>query len=414
MSSHSSTGIRVEFLDSISSISKEEWNRISDPKSPFLEYDFLRSLENSRCIGSSTSWIQKYCVLWKEDRFSAVIPLFLKFDSYGEYIFDFQWAQFFAKSGLNYYPKGLVAVPFTPATGKRILHDERLTLKEVCSYLVPELLRFCEKEGLSGVHFLFLEKEESEILSEYGFATRLSHQYHWINGDYSTFDDYLGAMKSKKRMQIKREREIVRSYGLDIRVLEGNEISSADKKAIWNFYSDTHSRKWGSAYLNRAFFDSIFETFSDRIVLVIAYRDGNPIAGTFNLRKGDFLFGRYWGCVEYYSHLHFECCFYRLIDYAIREKIRVFEAGAQGEHKFLRGFPAVPTYSSHFIFHAGARNAIERFLKEERLHMQEMIHETNEHSPLKEVQTNAFFSNGTSGISKSFGASSEDRENCES
>ncbi|WP_061248387.1 GNAT family N-acetyltransferase [Leptospira alstonii] len=395
MTSHSPSGIRVEFLDSISSISKEEWNRISDPKSPFLEYDFLRSLEVSRCIGPSTSWIPKYCAFWKEGRFSAVIPLFLKFDSYGEYIFDFEWAQFFAQVGLKYYPKGLVAVPFTPANGKRILYDTNLGLKEVCAYLIPELLLFCEKEGLSGIHFLFLEKEESEVLSEYGFATRLSHQYHWINGGYSNFDDYLGAMKSKKRMQIKREREIVRGYGLEIRVLEGNQITQSDIDAIWGFYSDTHSRKWGSAYLNRKFFDSSFENFLDRIVLVLAYRNGKAIAGTFNLRKGDFLYGRYWGCEEFHPHLHFECCFYQLIEYAIREKIKVFEAGAQGEHKFLRGFPAVPTYSSHLIFHEQARNAIERFLREERLHMREMIRETNEHSPLKEVQSAPFFQNGT-------------------
>ncbi|ABJ76427.1 GNAT family N-acetyltransferase [Leptospira borgpetersenii] len=395
MISHLPSGIRVEFLDSISLISKQKWNFISDPKSPFLEYDFLKSLEVSCCIGPSTSWIQRYCVLWIEDRLSAVIPLFLKFDSYGEYIFDFQWAQFFLQAGLKYYPKGLVAIPFTPANGKRILYDARLSLKEVCSYLIPELLQFCEKEGLSGVHFLFLEKEESEILSEYGFATRLSHQYHWINGGYSSFDDYLQAMKSKKRMQIKREREIVRSYGLKIRVLEGDGISRSDMDAIWNFYLDTHSRKWGSAYLNRKFFDSSFENFLDRIVLVLAYREEKPVAGTFNLRKGDFLYGRYWDCTEYYPRLHFECCFYQLIEYAIRENIKVFEAGAQGEHKFLRGFPAVPTYSSHRIFHAGARNAIERFLKEEKLQMQEMIQETNEHSPLKKTQTNVYFKTET-------------------
>ncbi|MBM9501821.1 N-acetyltransferase [Leptospira sp. 201903071] len=395
MSSQMPNGIRVEFLDSISSISKEEWNSISDHQSPFLEYDFLHSLEVSRCIGSSTSWIQKYCILKKDGRFSAVIPLFLKFDSYGEYIFDFQWAQFFSKAGLNYYPKGLVAIPFTPANGKRILHKNEMSLEEVCSYLIPELLRFCEKEGLSGVHFLFLEKKESEVLEKFGFTTRLSHQYHWNNPGYENFDDYLGAMKSKKRMQIKREREIVRNYGLEIRILEGNQISKSDMNSIWRFYEDTHSRKWGSAYLNRKFFDEAFETFRDRIVLVLASRDGKPIAGTFNLRKGEFLYGRYWGCLEYHSHLHFECCFYQLIDYAIREKIKVFEAGAQGEHKFLRGFPAVPTYSSHRIFHPGARNAIERFLKEERLHMQEMIQETNEHSPLKEFSSETFFREDT-------------------
>ncbi|PJZ55085.1 GNAT family N-acetyltransferase [Leptospira adleri] len=391
MSSQSSQGIRVEFLDSISSIPKEEWDSISDPKNPFLEYGFLRSLEVSRCIGENTSWLQRYCVLRKDGRFAAVIPLFLKFDSYGEYIFDFQWAQFFAQSGLNYYPKGLVAIPFTPANGKRILYSKEMRLEEVCSYMIPELLRFSQEEGLSGVHFLFLEKEESEALEKYGFATRLSHQFHWMNPGYESFEDYLGAMKSKKRMQIKREREIVRSYGLEIRILEGDRISKSDMDSIWSFYEDTHSRKWGSAYLNRKFFDSAFELFRDKMVLVIAFRNGTPIAGTFNLRKGEFLYGRYWGCVEYHSHLHFECCFYQLIDYAIREKIKVFEAGAQGEHKFLRGFPAMTTYSSHLIFHPAARNAIERFLKEERLHMQEMIQETNEHSPLKELSSETFF-----------------------
>ncbi|TGK35137.1 N-acetyltransferase [Leptospira gomenensis] len=381
-----SNDIRVEFLNSVRSISKEDWDSVSDPKNPFLEYDFLSSLEESGCIGTSTAWEISFCTFWKNGVFGGAIPFFKKYDSYGEYIFDFQWAQFYAQSGLRYYPKGLVAVPFTPANGKRILHTSRISLEEVASILIPELLRFSEEVGLSGIHFLFLESEEAEVLRKYGFVTRLSHQYHWKNRNYSDFNEFLADFKSKKRMQIKREREIVRGYGLNIRVVEGNEIQKTDMDAIWNFYSDTHSRKWGSAYLNRRFFDLAWERLRDRIVLVLADRNGTPIAGTLNFRKGDVLYGRYWGCVEYLPHLHFECCFYRLIEYAIEHKLRLFEAGAQGEHKFLRGFPAVSTFSSHRIFHPGARNAIERFLNEERLHMREMIEDTNEQSPLRELR----------------------------
>ncbi|MDV6234981.1 GNAT family N-acetyltransferase [Leptospira ellisii] len=384
-------GVRVEFLDSILSISQEEWDSVSDSKNPFLEYGFLSSLEESRCIGNSTAWESAYCVFWKDGVFGGAVPFFKKYDSYGEYIFDFQWAQFYAQSGLRYYPKGLASIPFTPANGKRILHSSQVSLEEAASILIPELIRFSEDAGLSGIHFLFLESEEAEVLRKYGFVTRLSHQYHWKNRNYADFNDFLADFKSKKRMQIKREREIVRGYGLNIRILEGDQIQKKDMDSIWNFYSDTHSRKWGSAYLNRHFFDLAWERLRDRLVLVLADRNGSPIAGTFNLRKGEFLYGRYWGCVEYLPHLHFECCFYRLIEYAIEKKLRLFEAGAQGEHKFLRGFPAVPTFSSHLIFHPGARNAIERFLKEERLHMQEMIEETNVQSPLRESPIDPLF-----------------------
>ncbi|EPG75461.1 PF04339 family protein [Leptospira fainei serovar Hurstbridge str. BUT 6] len=376
---------KARSIDSVQDLSIQDWNRISDPNNPFSDYEFYAALESTSCVGDRTSWQPKYIIAEDSGGLHSAFPFFLKYDSYGEYIFDHAWANFFAQNDLEYYPKGLIAYPFTPVTGRRILRREGVSVAEALDVLLPELMRASKEENLSSLHFLFLEEDEAIELSKRGFATRITHQYHWQNRDYSDFDSFLSEFRSKKRMQIRKERENVRESGIQIRIVEGDSISKSQMDSMFRFYTDTYSRKWGSPYLNLAFFREAWQTFRDKIVLILAEKGGETIGGTLNLRKGNKFYGRYWGSNGHYPFLHFECCYYAPIEYSIRKGIRTFEAGAQGEQKFLRGFPAVPTYSSHFIFHSGARNAIERFLENERMHMQEMILETNEHSPLREV-----------------------------
>ncbi|PJZ68177.1 GNAT family N-acetyltransferase [Leptospira perolatii] len=374
----------VQILDSLQEIPRGHWESLEDLENPFSDYEFIRALENTGCVGKKTSWLPKYLVASDSKGLHSALLFFHKYDSYGEYIFDFAWANFFDQNGLSYYPKGIVAYPFTPVTGKRILRRSDITLEEAAQTLVPKLLSHAKESKLSGVHFLFLNAEEAQVLEKFGFSLRISHQYHWKNRDYENFEHFLGDFRSKKRMQIKRERELVRASGFQIRIFEGDDIKVSHIEKMYKFYTDTYSRKWGSPYLNLAFFKAAQENLRNRIVLVFAEKNGRFIAGTFNLRKAGKLYGRYWGSIEHVPFLHFECCFYTPIEYSIQNRIHTFEAGAQGEQKFLRGFPAVPTYSSHFIFDTRARIAIERFLQNERMYTEEMIEGVNEKSPLRE------------------------------
>ncbi len=376
---------KIRRISSLKEIDPVQWNALGDPENPFTDHEFLYSLELSKCVGVDTSWQPEYLISEDGEGLHSCIPLYHKYDSYGEYVFDHAWANFFSQNGLSYYPKGLVAYPFTPVNGRKIFRRDNVTLEDALDVLLPELLKQSKKDDLSGLHFLFLEKEEANALAARGFSTRITHQFHWKNKEYSSFENFLGDFRSKKRIQIKKERETIGKEKIRILIKEGKEISESDMDRIYSFYTDTYSRKWGSPYLNRKFFKLAREKFSDRIVLFLAEQHGEIVAGTFNLRKGKKLYGRYWGSIGHYPFLHFECCYYSPIEYSIANGLEIFEAGAQGEQKFLRGFPAVPTYSSHFIFHEGARNAIERFLESERIHMKEMIRETNLSSPLKEL-----------------------------
>lgn len=377
------SGFRIRVHSTISEIDKDQYNEIVDAQNPFLEYEFLEALEKSGCVGQRTTWKPRYIVLDDGDKIVGAITAYIRLDSYGEYIFDWEWARAFESARLNYYPKMVVAIPFTPATGVRILvHPER-NFEECAEYLVKRLVDLSTEERCSSVHFLFLTEKEKDFMEKMGFMTRKTHQYHWKNNGYKSFDDFLSDMRSGRKKQIRKERKSLYESGLEIKIVENDDITPEHIDAIWEFYVDTHSRKWGSAYLNREFFEQMFENFRNRIVLVMA-KDGDTwVGGTFNIAKNESLFGRYWGTLYNYRNLHFECCFYKLIDYSIEKGIKVFEAGAQGEHKFLRGFAAVHTYSSHFIFHSGARAAIGDFLRSEGEYTENLIRQYNKQSPLK-------------------------------
>jgi len=376
-------GFQIRVYNSISAIDKEQYNLIVDSQNPFLEYEFLEALEKSGCVGERTTWNPRYIILEEGGKIVGALTSYIRLDSYGEYIFDWEWARAFESSGLSYYPKMVVAIPFTPATGVRILVHPEYSFKECAEYLVKRLIDISIEESCSSIHFLFLTDNEKEFLENIGFMTRKAHQYHWKNKGYKTFDDFLCDMRSGRKKQIRKERKSLHEAGLEIKIIEKGDIRQEHMDAIWEFYKDTHSRKWGSAYLNRKFFDLMYENFRHRLVLVMAMDGDIQVGGTFNIVKNDSLFGRYWGAVYNYKNLHFECCFYKLIDYSIERGVQVFEAGAQGEHKFLRGFGAVHTYSSHYIFHSGACTAIGDYLKTEAEYTDNLIRQYNRQSPLK-------------------------------
>jgi uncharacterized protein len=350
-------------LSSVTEIHPSAWNALVEAGNPFMRHEFLSALEETGCTGKKSGWSTAFTAAFQGDQLVGVIPAYLRGDSYGEYIFDWAWANAYEQGGLSYYPKITVAAPFTPASGRRILRQN--SGAEVVSGLV-EQLDAAATAGASGIHFLCLTRPEQKLLSEFGYMPRLTHQYHWLNRGFQNFDDYLGQLRAHRRKEIKRERRKCAELGLDMVTLTGDAISEEHMCAMYTFYIQTYSRKWGSPYLNLECFLLLRERMAEDLVLVLA-RDGkNWVAGSIAFRKDDRLFGRYWGAAAHYPYLHFELCFYRLIDFAIGQKISLFEAGAQGEHKFQRGFTAMPVYSSHKLFHPQGAEAIGAFLARER------------------------------------------------
>jgi predicted N-acyltransferase len=397
--------LRVEASADLSGVDAGVWNAMVGEDDPFLEYEFLRSLETTGVVGSGTPWQPRHVTAWRGSQLLGAVPFYLRWDSYGEYIFDFGWAEAYARAGLRYYPKGVVAVPFTPVTGSRILLAPGLSLEgatnghgaaveeaaalgrargeEVAGAMVEALMRLASTLELSGVHFLFPRRAEHDFLVSRGFLSRITHQYHWENRDYRTFDDYLADLRSKKRKQVMRERAEVVEQGFRIEVVEGDDVRPEHVDAIWRFYMATAGRKWSQPYLVRETFEVLARSWKRRLVLVLASRDGHYVAGTFNVRGKNALFGRYWGATSHFPSLHFECCYWTLIEYAITHGMALVEAGAQGEHKFLRGFNARPTYSAHWIAHPGGEKAIGDFLLHEREHNEAVIDGYNRASPVK-------------------------------
>lgn len=372
----------VRVARSLAEVDARDWNALAGPSDPFLEYEFLRALELSGAVGEGTSWEPRY-VLAHDPRgaLAGAVPLFVKWDSYGEFIFDWGWAEAYRRAGIDYFPKGVVGAPFTPVSGPRILGDPA-----VHPLLIQSVLEIARNENLSSVHFLFLPSEQCDVLAPHGFLPRLTHQFHWYNRDYTSFADFLGALRSSKRKQIGKERRGVAESGLVVETIEGDAITAEHADVFWRFYIGTIQRKFSDAYLNRVTFERLFADFRHRLVLIMA-RDGRRwVGGALHVLKGAGLYGRYWGCNRMVPGLHFECCYYRAIELAIERKLQVVEAGAQGEHKFLRGFEARPIYSAHWIAHPSGRAAIANFLDAERDSTRDLIERYNGISPVKAVR----------------------------
>lgn len=375
----------ISLLNGMAEVPAAEWDALACPEAatgravdPFTTHRFLLALDQSGSTGKGTGWQTRPLILRENHRAIAALPLYVKGHSQGEYIFDHSWAEAFERAGGRYYPKLQAAVPFTPATGRRFLCEAKDR-----AALLDAAIDLTVGNGLSSLHVTFCTSAEAHALTGHRETLhRVTQQYHWENPGYSSFDDFLAALSSRKRKMIRKEREVARGHGLTIRALTGDQILPEHWAAMWKFYQDTGGRKWGTPYLTRAFFDQMHQTLRHDVLLVLAFEGERPVAGALNFIGRDTLFGRYWGCVADYPCLHFELCYYQAIDHAIAHGLRV-EAGAQGEHKLARGYLPVPVHSLHHIPDAGFRTAVARYLDQERRAVVEEIEVLTAYGPFR-------------------------------
>ena len=379
------SNLHQQVFHSLREVAPKSWNRLIGDAFPFAEYDYLLALEEGHCVGIEPGWEPRYLTLWEGKQLQAACYLYRKTNSNGEYIFDWDWANAYQRYGQRYFPKLTSAVPFTPATGPKLLvAADASNPRELQQQLLASALELVRQEGCSSLHFLFIPAEEREIYEAAGLLLRHSFQFHWQNQGYGSFEDFLSRLRSKRRKEILRERRQVQEQGLEVILLRGEEIEPKLCRVMYDFYLTTIDRKWAMPYLSYEFFQYIFTHFRDQLVLALARKQGRWVAGTINYHKGPHLFGRYWGCRQDFRSLHFELCYYRLIEYAIEQGVQRFEAGAQGAHKIQRGFLPNLTYSAHWIAHPAFHRAIGEFIEEEKRSIQSNIEDNPELSPYRQ------------------------------
>jgi predicted N-acyltransferase len=376
--------VEVETLSGVRELRAAEWNELVGDESPFLEWEWLASLEEAGCVGGSSGWTPRPIVARERGRLVAAVPLYVKTHSEGEFVFDWGWADAAERAGIPYYPKLLVGVPFTPVTGARLLVAPGESRGDWLPRLGSALVDLCRENDLSGVHVNFCRRDEAAALRELGFELRIGVQYHWKNAGYGCFDDWLARFRSKRRNQIRRERREVQEAGVRVETLAGAAIPDVLFEPMFRFYLSTvRARVWGRQYLNRKLFGLLRERFRERLCFVVASAGDEPIAGTFNVAKGDALYGRYWGATREVRNLHFEVCYYAAVEHCIARGLARFEPGAGGDYKQARGFDGEPTYSVHWLAEPRLRAAVARFLADERERAEGGIEWLREHSALK-------------------------------
>jgi uncharacterized protein len=375
--------LEIGAAESLGEVAPEEWDLLAGSNNPFVEHAFLRLLETSGSVGGRSGWRPRHVLVRDRGELVAAAPAYEKSDSWGEYIFDWGWAQAAQRAGVRYYPKLVVGVPFTPATGPRLLLRPDRDRAELVDAIVRGLDRIEKDSRASSAHVLFCRSEEAEALEARGFMRRATHQFHWRNDSYPDFDAFLAALRSEPRKQIRRERRRLAESGLQIELKEGLEISSEDWRALDRFYRSTAREKGSTPYLSPKFFAGARDTIGHRALAIIARRGSDPIAASLSFQKGEHVYGRHWGALEFVEGLHFELCYYRLIDHAIRTKKTLVEAGAQGEHKVKRGFLPVAIHSAHRFGHPVLSQAIERFVRSERADLLTGLERFPEDSPFR-------------------------------
>ncbi len=377
----------VELLEGVAGLPREAWNDLVGDESPFLEWDWLASLEEAGTVGPGTGWLARPLVIREGERLLAACPLYVKTHSEGEFVFDWGWADAAQRAGIRYYPKLLVGVPFTPVTGARFLVAKGEDREVWIPRLAAALLEACRGSNLSGVHVNFCREPETLPLTDSDFLLRVGFQYHWTNPGYRDFDDYLNEFRSKRRNQIRRERREMETAGIEIRCVTGDEIDDDLFTPMYDCYLATiQNHYWGRQYLNPRFFSLLAERFRRRLCFAVARRDGEVIGGTTNVIKGDTFYGRYWGALQPQRFLHFNVCYYAAIEHCIRAGLRRFEPGAGGDYKYLRGFDAHPTYSLHFLAEPRLADAVESFLDAERSEAASVIERLRDQSPRKSTR----------------------------
>jgi predicted N-acyltransferase len=375
---------RIRVLESLAEVPAAAWDACAGADNPFLSHAFLEALEASGSATAKTGWLPQHVLVEDADgRLLAAAPLYLKSHSQGEYVFDHGWAQAYERAGGSYYPKLQAAVPFTPVTGPRLLVCPDAP-PDTADTLTAALVEVARVHKVSSLHVTFPTREDWERLGAAGFLQRSGQQYHWENRGYATFEDFLAALNSRKRKQIRRERRDALAGGLEIETLTGSALEPRQWDAFYRFYRATTDHRWGGAYLTRAFFDLLHQRLADRVVLMMAREGKRYVAGALNLLGSDTLYGRNWGTIGDYPFLHFEVCYYRALDFAIERGLARVEAGAQGTHKIQRGYLPTPTYSAHWVRDRGFARAIENFLEREREAVAaEMDELTQELSPFR-------------------------------
>lgn len=374
--------LTISVVDSLGGVAEADWNRLTSRDFIFADHRFFRCLEESGSLGKRTGWYPRYLLATQNGKLVGALPLFAKTNSYGEYIFDWAWANAAEQVGDSYYPKLVSAIPFTPASGpKFLLHPEapEVTLATLAKAAEEVLATM----GARSLHYLFITPEEAAVLETEGYAIRHSFQYHWRNEGWSNFEEFLASLRSKRRSEIRRERAGAHSHGLRFETLTGDALTPEAAQVMTALYRSQIQKMGGAAYLAAEFFALAFEKLKENIVFMVAYRGEEPVAGALNFRKGKTLFGRYWGCFDEFKNLHFELCYYRAIEWGLGNGIELFEAGAQGEHKFNRGFRPSLTLSAHRLENVDLDRAVRAFIAEEKKGLVDLFEDYREHDPFQ-------------------------------
>jgi len=379
-----SDSLRAVIVEDLRDINADHWNTCAGTENPFLQHAFLLALQETGCVGGNSAWRPQHVALYRGNQLAGAVPLYLKFDSYGEYVFDWAWADAYQRAGVQYYPKLVSAVPFTPVSGKRLLVSLGEDYKEIAGHLVRHVLSVARKLEVSSLHWLFCSDQDTLFLEGHSHLRRTGYQFHWCNNGYESFDDFLASFSSAKRKKIKRERRHVYEAGVSLKVLEGSEITDKLWHRFYDFYRSTIEFRGAIPYLNLDFFKRIGQTMTENIVMVLAKHENEYVAGALNLKGNDALFGRYWGSLSEFNSLHFETCYYRAIEYCIDKGLERFEAGAQGEHKLSRGFLPSKTYSAHWLSHPEFYRAVSEFLEREHQGIDDYVEVLQSHSPFRQ------------------------------
>ncbi|MFZ1344427.1 GNAT family N-acetyltransferase [Thiothrix eikelboomii] len=376
--------MQIQILSNLDQVACSAWNALVQDNNPFVRHEFLAALEHHGCVGKNFGWLPRHITIYDGTELIGAMPLYEKYNSYGEFVFDHAWAEAYKRHHLNYYPKLVSAIPYTPASGQRLLAKlGRET--EVYALLLASALQLAETLQASSVHWLFPLSTEQEWLNQQQLITRHDCQFHWRNFGYSQFDDFLETLSSKKRKNIKQERRKVQEAGVKLRVLDGYSATAADWERFAFFYQHTFESKWGVPTLNAGFFKEVAAHLPEQVLLIMADQDQECMAGSLMFRSDTRLYGRHWGCTEYFDSLHFEACYYQGIDYCIRHRLQVFEPGAQGEHKVARGFIPTLTRSSHWLAHAGFQQAVRQHTMYEQRSVAEYMQTIAEHLPYRDA-----------------------------
>ncbi len=377
--------LTLSIIDSLDNVSAEEWNRLGGDREPFLSYEFLSALERNHCLGQRFGWYSRHLTVRSQSGvLVGAMPMYIKTNSYGEFVFDWSWESAYTRSGLEYYPKLVSSIPYTPITGPRLLIADEPDSASIRDLMIEHAIKFAENQHISGVHWLFTNATDNAALQSHGLMRRLGCQYHWHNNDYADFEEFLESLTSSKRKKVRRERARVREQGVELRVIHGNEAGEEIWKQVHHFYQSTFDKKMGIPTLTKAFFSEIGRSMGEKLVLVMAEYDERIVACAINFRSENILYGRFWGCDAMFHSLHFEACYYQGIEYCIRHKQKFFEPGAQGEHKISRGFLPTQTWSYHWIAQEEFSKAIADFCQREERMMRQQCDSLMQHSPYRE------------------------------